>query len=116
VVTLLHGWVAEFCITLIKRDRTNAIGFAENLRKNIEVSMPEGILVTASIGLATVSKDMLAVRGHQIMDDGKKLGGPQSASFVNAGKRLNEYWVYRLNLDSPGFVLHRGGFYSDVKK
>ena len=49
----------EFCITLINRDRTNAIGFAENLRKKIEVSLPEGIFVTASIGLATVPKDMV---------------------------------------------------------
>ncbi len=46
----------EFCVTLINRDRSNAIGFAENLLKKIEASLPEGIFVTGSIGLATVTK------------------------------------------------------------
>ncbi|MDD1625087.1 MAG: GGDEF domain-containing protein, partial [Methylococcaceae bacterium] len=44
---------------LINRDRTNAIGFAENLLKKIEASLPEGIIVTGSIGLATVTKGMI---------------------------------------------------------
>jgi len=46
----------EFCVALINRDRANALGFAENLRKSIEAIKPEGITVTASIGLATVTK------------------------------------------------------------
>lgn len=49
----------EFCVTLINRDRTNAIGFAENLLKKIEACLPEGIFVTGSIGLATVAKGMV---------------------------------------------------------
>lgn len=51
---------------------------------------------------------------HQIMDDGKKLGGPQSASFVNVGKRLNKDWILRFNSNPPDFVPHSGEFVADV--
>lgn len=53
---------------------------------------------------------------HQIMDDGKKLGGPQSASFVNVGKRLNKDWILRFNSNPPDFVPHSGEFVADVSE
>ena len=38
---------------------------------------------------------------HQIMGDGKKTGGQQSASFFNSGKRLKADWIYRFNSAPP---------------
>ncbi|MGP0565978.1 MULTISPECIES: c-type cytochrome [unclassified Nitrospina] len=51
---------------------------------------------------------------HQIMEDDEKLGGPQSASFFNPGKRLNKDWIYRFNSNPPDFVPHSGEFVADV--
>jgi len=53
---------------------------------------------------------------HQIMVDGKKTGGPQSASFFDAGKRLNADWIYRFNSSPPDFVPHSGEFVGDVSE
>ena len=53
---------------------------------------------------------------HQIMDDGKKLGGPQSATFFNPGKRLNKDWILRFNSMPPDFVPHSGEFVADVSE
>ena len=53
---------------------------------------------------------------HQIMDDGKRLGGPQSASFVNVGKRLEKDWILRFNSNPPDFVPHSGEFVADVSQ
>ena len=53
---------------------------------------------------------------HQIMDDGKKMGGPQSASFVGVGKRLNKDWILRFNSNPPDFVPHSGEFVADVSE
>jgi mono/diheme cytochrome c family protein len=51
---------------------------------------------------------------HHIKEDGKRVGGQQSASFVNAGKRYNVDWVYRFNLHPPDFAPHSGEFVADV--
>jgi mono/diheme cytochrome c family protein len=51
---------------------------------------------------------------HQINDGGKLVGGQQSTSFVNAGKRYNVDWVYRFNSHPPDFAPHSGEFVADV--
>jgi len=51
---------------------------------------------------------------HQIMDNGKPMGGLQSASFFNTGKRLNKDWILRFNSNPPDFVPHSGEFVADV--
>ncbi|MGD9852685.1 MAG: cytochrome c [Nitrospirales bacterium] len=53
---------------------------------------------------------------HQIMVDGKKVGGPQSTSFFNSGKRLKADWIYRFNSNPPDFVPHSGEFVGDVSE
>jgi len=53
---------------------------------------------------------------HQIMDDGKKMGGTQSASFFNSGKRLKKDWILRFNSNPPDFVPHSGEFVADVSE
>ena len=51
---------------------------------------------------------------HEILVDGKKTGGPQSASFFNSGRRLKADWIYRFNSNPPDFVPHSGEFVGDV--
>jgi mono/diheme cytochrome c family protein len=53
---------------------------------------------------------------HQIMDDGQKVGGPQSTTFFNSGKRLNKDWILRFNSMPPDFVPHSGEFVADVSE
>jgi len=53
---------------------------------------------------------------HQIMDDGKPIGGPQSATFFNSGKRLDKDWILRFNSNPPDFVPHSGEFVADVSE
>jgi len=78
-----------------------------------------------SIDLSTFSKTEAAfgeelfkkhscIGCHQIIVDGKKTGGPQSASFLTSGKRLNADWIYRFNSNPPDFVPHSGEFVADV--
>ncbi len=51
---------------------------------------------------------------HQIMDNGKPMGGLQSATFFDSGKRLNKDWILRFNSNPPDFVPHSGEFVADV--
>ncbi|MDH3256092.1 MAG: c-type cytochrome [Nitrospinota bacterium] len=53
---------------------------------------------------------------HQIMDNGKAVGGLQSATFFNSGKRLKKDWILRFNSNPPDFVPHSGEFVADVSE
>ncbi len=53
---------------------------------------------------------------HQIMDDGKKVGGPQSTTMFTSGKRLDKDWILRFNSMPPDFVPHSGEFVADVSE
>jgi len=53
---------------------------------------------------------------HQIEKDGKKIGGSQSTSFVDAGKRLKADWIYRFNFHPPDFTPNSGEFVADVSE
>jgi mono/diheme cytochrome c family protein len=53
---------------------------------------------------------------HQIDEEGKRVGGQQSTSFVSAGKRYNVDWVYRFNSHPPDFAPHSGEFVADVSQ
>lgn len=61
-----------------------------------------------------IFKEHSCIACHQINEDGKSVGGSQSTSFHNAGKRLKVDWVHRFNLDPPDFVPHSGEFVADV--
>jgi mono/diheme cytochrome c family protein len=69
----------------------------------------------ASLG-KKIFKEHSCIACHQIKEDGKTIGGSQSTSLHDAGKRLNVDWVYRFNLDPPDFVPHSGEFVADVSE
>jgi mono/diheme cytochrome c family protein len=51
---------------------------------------------------------------HQIEENGRVIGGPQSASLVAAGRRFNPDWLYRFGLNPQDFVPHSGEFLADA--
>ncbi len=63
-----------------------------------------------------IFEDHSCIACHQIKEDGKSIGGSQSTSLHDAGKRLNVDWVYRFNSDPPDFVPHSGEFVADVSE
>ncbi|GJL67955.1 MAG: hypothetical protein NPIRA06_05900 [Nitrospirales bacterium] len=98
---------------------------AEGLADYFETHLQDPRVKPGSIDMSTFSKQEAkfgeeiftqhsCIGCHQIMVDGKKTGGPQSASFFNSGKRLKADWIYRFNSDPPDFVPHSGEFVGDV--
>jgi mono/diheme cytochrome c family protein len=51
---------------------------------------------------------------HVIEENGKIVGGPQSASLVEAGRRYNMDWLYRFGQDPRDFNPHSGEFLADA--
>lgn len=51
---------------------------------------------------------------HVIEENGKIIGGPQSASLVEAGRRYNMDWLFRFGLNPQDFVPHSGEFLADA--
>jgi mono/diheme cytochrome c family protein len=51
---------------------------------------------------------------HQVEDGGRIVGGPQSASLVEAGRRYNVDWLYRFGMNPQDFVPHSGEFLADA--
>lgn len=51
---------------------------------------------------------------HVIEENGKIIGGPQSASLVAAGKRYNMDWLFRFGLNPQDFTPHSGEFLADA--
>ncbi len=51
---------------------------------------------------------------HIIEENGKFIGGPQSASLVAAGQRYDQDWLFRFGLNPQDFVPHSGEFLADA--
>lgn len=51
---------------------------------------------------------------HLIEENGKIIGGPQSASLVTAGRRYNPDWLYRFGMNPQDFTPHSGEFLADA--
>lgn len=51
---------------------------------------------------------------HTIEENGKLIGGPQSAALQNAGQRYNMDWLYRFGQNPQDFVIHTGEFLADA--
>ena len=51
---------------------------------------------------------------HVIEENGKFIGGPQSASLVAAGQRYDQDWLFRFGLNPQDFVPHSGEFLADA--
>jgi len=51
---------------------------------------------------------------HVIEENGTIVGGPQSASLVEAGRRYNMDWLYRFGQNPQDFTPHSGEFLADA--
>jgi len=51
---------------------------------------------------------------HMIEENGKLIGGPQSASLVTAGQRYDQDWLFRFGLNPQDYVPHSGEFLADA--
>ena len=51
---------------------------------------------------------------HVIEENGKLIGGPQSASLVAAGQRYNMDWLFRFGQNPQDFTPHSGEFLADA--
>lgn len=51
---------------------------------------------------------------HVIEENGKLIGGPQSASLVTAGQRYNQDWLFRFGQNPQDFTPHSGEFLADA--
>ncbi len=51
---------------------------------------------------------------HQIMEDGKKAGGPISTTLYGAGKRYNVDWLARFAANPQDFTPHSGEYLADL--
>ena len=51
---------------------------------------------------------------HTIEENGKLIGGPQSAALQNAGQRYNLDWLYRFGQNPQDFIIHTGEFLADA--
>ena len=51
---------------------------------------------------------------HVIEENGKVIGGPQSASLVAAGQRYDQDWLFRFGQNPQDFVPHSGEFLADA--
>ena len=51
---------------------------------------------------------------HTIEENGRLIGGPQSAALQRAGQRYNADWLYRFGQNPQDFVVHSGEFLADA--
>ena len=51
---------------------------------------------------------------HVVEENGKFIGGPQSASLVTAGQRYDQDWLFRFGQNPQDFVPHSGEFLADA--
>ena len=51
---------------------------------------------------------------HTIEENGKLIGGPQSAALQHAGQRYNPDWLYRFGQNPQDFIIHTGEFLADA--
>jgi mono/diheme cytochrome c family protein len=51
---------------------------------------------------------------HTIEENGKLIGGPQSAALQNAGQRYNADWLFRFGQNPQDFTPHSGEFLADA--
>ena len=51
---------------------------------------------------------------HLVEENGKLIGGPQSASLAAAGQRYNPDWLFRFGQNPQDFTVHNGEFLADA--
>ncbi|MGH0037966.1 MAG: cytochrome c peroxidase [Myxococcota bacterium] len=53
---------------------------------------------------------------HQVMENGKPVGGPISTTFFDSGRRYDPDWVLAFNIEPPAFTPHSGEYEADVSE
>lgn len=100
---------------------------AEAMAEYLETNLTDPKIKPGAIDMATFSKQEAAfgeaifkehacIGCHQIQEGGKTVGGLQSTSLANAGRRLKADWIYRFNSNPPDYVPHSGEFVGDVSE
>jgi mono/diheme cytochrome c family protein len=51
---------------------------------------------------------------HTIEENGRLIGGPQSAALQNSGQRYNMDWLFRFGQNPQDFTVHNGEFLADA--
>lgn len=115
-----QGWEPDVHVTVTPEQ---AEGIADYFEQHlIDPSVKKGVLdlTTFSESEATfggqIFKEHSCIGCHQIEENGKTVGGPQSTSLADAGNRLKVEWIYRFNSNPPDFVPHSGEFVADVSE
>jgi mono/diheme cytochrome c family protein len=63
---------------------------------------------------AALFREYSCIGCHQVMEDGKPVGGPISTHFFDAGRRYDPDWVWAFNLNPPAFTPHSGEYVADL--
>ena len=61
-----------------------------------------------------IFKEHACIGCHLIKENGNIVGGPQSASLVEAGRRYNVDWLYRFGINPQDYTPHSGEFLADA--
>ncbi|RMH02756.1 MAG: hypothetical protein D6704_13640 [Nitrospirae bacterium] len=65
---------------------------------------------------AQLYKEHACIGCHQIKENGKLVGGPQSTNLSEAGRRYQVDWLYRFGINPQDYVPHSGEFLADVSE
>ncbi len=100
---------------------------AEAVAQYLDSDFPDPKVKAGAIGMTTFSKQEAAfgekifkehacIGCHQVREGDRTIGGPQSTSLAEAGKRLKADWIHRFNSNPPDYVPHSGEFVGDVSE
>lgn len=98
---------------------------AEEIAKYLGTNFTDSKVTAGAIDMTTFSKQEAAfgekifkehacIGCHQVREGERTVGGPQSTSLIEAGRRLKADWIYRFNSNPPDYVPHSGEFVGDV--
>ena len=63
---------------------------------------------------AFIYKEHACIGCHTIEENGKLVGGPQSADLADSGNRYNQDWLFRFGINPQDFTPHSGEFLADA--
>ena len=63
---------------------------------------------------AFIYKEHACIGCHTIQENGKIVGGPQSANLADSGNRYNADWLFRFGINPQDFTPHSGEFLADA--
>ncbi len=100
---------------------------AESIAKYLETDFTDPKVKSGAIDMTTFSKQEAAfgekifkehacIGCHQVREGDNIIGGPQSTSLAEAGRRLKADWIHRFNSNPPDYVPHSGEFVGDVSE